>query len=70
MIQKVLSHMGGVGVYGLISLLLFFAVFIGVLAWVLGLKPSYLKSMRQLPLEEDSAAEERVESLNQGTRHE
>jgi hypothetical protein len=70
MIQKVLSHMGGVGVYGLISLGLFLAVFIGVLIWAFGLKPSYLKSMQELPLEDDSDVAGRVETFNQDARHE
>ena len=56
MIENVLSRMGGVGMYGVISILLFFAVFIGVLVWMIGLKKSYLEEMSELPL--DSAAEQ------------
>jgi hypothetical protein len=51
MIENVLSRMGGVAMYGVISICLFFAVFIGVLIWMMGLKKSYLEEMRELPLE-------------------
>jgi hypothetical protein len=43
--------MGGVDMYGIISICLFFAVFIGVLVWMIGLKKSYLQEMGELPLD-------------------
>ena len=42
--------------YGVISICLFFAVFVGVLVWTLCLKKPYLNAMRELPLEDDSGA--------------
>ena len=48
--------MGGVGVYGIISICLFFAVFVGVLLWTLRLKKPYLNAMRELPLEGSPAS--------------
>jgi hypothetical protein len=57
MIENVLNRIGGVGVYGVISICLFFAVFAGVLVWTLCLKKPYLKAMRELPLEDPAAPE-------------
>jgi hypothetical protein len=57
MIENVLSRIGGVGMYGVISILLFFAVFLGVLVWMVGLKQSYLEEMRELPLDGASGPE-------------
>jgi hypothetical protein len=57
MIQNVLSKMDGVSVYGVISICLFFAVFVGVLVWIIGLKKSYLEAMRELPLDGPAAPE-------------
>ena len=57
MIQNVLSGIGGVGIYGVISICLFFAVFVGVLVWVIGLKKPYLDAMRELPLDGAAAPE-------------
>jgi hypothetical protein len=57
MIENVLSRMGGVGMYGVISILLFFAVFIGVLVWMIGLKKSYLEEMSELPLDRAAGPE-------------
>ena len=51
MVENVLSRIGGVGMYGVISILLFFGVFIGVLVWMISLKKSYLEEMRELPLD-------------------
>ena len=57
MIENVLNKMGGLGMYGVISICLFFAVFAGVLVWTLCLKKPYLKAMRELPLDDSSAPE-------------
>ncbi len=54
MIQNVLRDIGGVGIYGVISITIFFLFFIGVLVWVLRLKRPYLGSMETLPLEKES----------------
>jgi hypothetical protein len=56
-VENVLNSIGGVGVFGIISICLFFAVFVGVLLWTLCLKKPYLKAMRELPLEDPSAPE-------------
>lgn len=50
MIKNVLSDIGGVGLYGVISISLFFAVFIGMLIWVFCMKKSFAQSMSALPL--------------------
>jgi cbb3-type cytochrome oxidase subunit 3 len=55
MIQKVLSSIGGVGNYGVIAVVLFVVVFLGVLVWAFGLRRSYLDRMSHLPLESDHA---------------
>jgi hypothetical protein len=60
MIQNVLTHIGGIGGYGVVSLCLFIALFLGVVIWMLRLKQSYLDSMRTLPLEDDAVADPEV----------
>jgi hypothetical protein len=54
MIENVLNGIGGVGMYGVISITLFFAVFVGVLLWTISLKRPYLNAMRELPLDGSS----------------
>ena len=61
MIQNVMHSIGGTSVYGVISICLFFAVFAGVLVWTLCLKPPYLNSMRELPLDGEPTAESELE---------
>jgi hypothetical protein len=56
MIENVTHSMGGISWYGVISVCLFVAVFAGVLIWTVSLKKPYLNSMRELPLEDESAA--------------
>ena len=53
MIKNVLTHIGGVENFGIISISLFFAVFIGMLVWTFGRKRAYLDAMSTLPLERD-----------------
>jgi hypothetical protein len=44
--------MGGIGIYGVISVCLFFSVFAGTLLWAFQLKKPFLNAMGSLPLEE------------------
>ena len=60
MVENVLSKMGGVSMYGVISICLFFVVFIAVLVWMIGLKKSYLEEMRELPLEDAAGPESKT----------
>ena len=53
MIRSVLEQIGGVGVYGIISMLLFMGVFTGVLLWILRLRPAHIDEMKNLPLTND-----------------
>ena len=55
MIQDVLRNIGGIGIYGVVSVCLFFLVFGGVLLWAATLKKSYLNSMSSLPLSAETS---------------
>jgi cytochrome c oxidase cbb3-type subunit 4 len=55
MIQNVLRDIGGIGIYGVISVCLFFTVFGGALLWACTQRKSFLKRMSNLPLEEDNS---------------
>ena len=71
MIENVMHSIGGTSAYGVISICLFFAVFAAVLVWTLGLKKPYLKSMRELPLEDEPATELGLKpTSNPGDHHE
>jgi cytochrome c oxidase cbb3-type subunit IV len=61
MFKNVVSEIGGVGVYGVVSICLFFAVFIGVIAWAMLLKKPFLKTMSDLPLQDGSTTSETKE---------
>jgi hypothetical protein len=65
MIKNVLSEIGGVGLYGVISISLFFTVFIGMLIWVCLMKKSFAQSMSALPLHDGE-----IKSNRKGTSHE
>jgi len=54
MIRNVLSHLGGIGLYGVVSVCLFFGVFsVAVLVALLARRP-FLTRMSALPLAEDT----------------
>lgn len=58
MIQDVLSDWGGIGIYGIISVGLFFIVFSAALLWAFRIKKSYLNSMEVLPLNDESISKQ------------
>ena len=54
MIQNVLRDVGGIGIYGVVSICLFFLVFSGALVWALAQRKSLMASMSRLPLRDDA----------------
>lgn len=54
MIKNVLQQIGGLGIYALTSLLLFFTVFTGALIWTFLQRQSVCVKMESLPLEEEN----------------
>jgi hypothetical protein len=53
MIKNVLQEVGGLGVYALISMLLFFTVFTGAIVFTFVQRPSLCRKMESLPLEDE-----------------
>ena len=56
MLKNVLTSIGGVENYGIISIFIFFSFFLGVLVWAFSRRKDYLRSMSTLPLEGDDRA--------------
>jgi hypothetical protein len=54
MIQNVIRDMGGIAAYGVISILLFFAVFTGAALYAFFQSRTFCDHMRTLPLEDGS----------------
>ena len=55
MVHNVIQEIGGVGLYGVISILLFTFVFSGALLLAIAMKKSEAERLSTLPLEEDRA---------------
>ena len=56
MFQNALKEVGGIGIFGTISICLFFLVFGGAFIWALLQKKSFLNAMSALPLHDDGAS--------------
>ncbi|MDB6027906.1 MAG: hypothetical protein JWM68_4129 [Verrucomicrobiales bacterium] len=54
MIQNVLRALGGIETYGIISVCLFFAVFVVALLFAVTRKKPFCKTMSALPLDDDN----------------
>lgn len=54
MIKNVAHDLGGIGIYGILSILMFFAFFTGMIVWALCARKSYVDKMQALPLEDGS----------------
>jgi hypothetical protein len=52
MIKNVLTHIGGIGIYGVISICLFFTVFTGALLRALLVRQSVVDHLSALPLDD------------------
>jgi hypothetical protein len=50
MIKNVLTHTGGIALYGIVSICLFFAVFAAAVVWTLAQRASHVRRMGELPL--------------------
>jgi len=64
MIKSILTHIGGIENYGIISMCLFVFVFVGMLIWVFTMKKSHLEHMAATPLQPDT------QELNSDKTHE
>ena len=53
MIKNILQDVGGIGLYGITSLCLFFAVFTAALIWTFIQKSAFCSRMSALPLENE-----------------
>lgn len=53
MIKNILQDIGGIGIYGIISLCLFFSVFLGALIWTFIQRAAFCARMSALPLEDE-----------------
>ncbi len=51
MIKNVLCNIDGIGLYGVISICIFFGFFTGMLLWAFLQKKTHLKKMSALPLD-------------------
>lgn len=54
--EKIISSMNGVAWYGIISICIFVAFFVGMLIWAFSKKENYLMKMGSLPLESGETA--------------
>ncbi len=51
MLEEILSKVPSVEIYPIISFILFFAFFIGILIWTFRVDKNYTKRMKELPLD-------------------
>jgi hypothetical protein len=71
MIQNVIRDMGGIAAYGIISICLFFAVFIGAAIYAFVQRKPFCEHMRALPLEDGSRSADAPPVLHaKGASHE
>jgi len=65
MMQNVLRAIGGIENYGIISVCLFFSVFVTALVLALMKNKSFCKHMSSLPLEDENSAPVRSEAAHE-----
>ena len=65
MFSQNLSSIDGVSIFPIISLVLFFVIFSGVLYWVLKKDKSYMENLASMPLQDNKEIEFNEESKNE-----
>jgi hypothetical protein len=66
MIKNVVENLARVDTYGIISVVLFFSFFTGMLVWAFRLKKNYLDTMGGLPLDGgETAPDKSLSTRNQ-----
>ena len=65
MFSQNLSSIDGVSIFPIISLVLFFVIFSGVLCWVLEKGRSYMENLASMPLQDNKEIEFNEESKNE-----
>jgi cytochrome c oxidase cbb3-type subunit IV len=49
--KEILQRIDGIGVYGVVSICIFFGFFTGMIVWAFAQKKNYLNKMSALPLD-------------------
>ncbi|MBT3252215.1 MAG: CcoQ/FixQ family Cbb3-type cytochrome c oxidase assembly chaperone [Candidatus Marinimicrobia bacterium] len=57
MIRHIFSPESGVGVFPIISLIIFLLIFAGVMYWVVTMKKPFIEKMSSLPLDSDNISQ-------------
>jgi len=65
MFSQNLSSIDGVSIFPIISLVLFFVIFSGILFWTLKKDKSYMEKLANIPLQENNDIELIEESKNE-----
>jgi cbb3-type cytochrome oxidase subunit 3 len=51
MFKQIFESMSDIGIFGLISMILFFLIFLGVIYWTIRADKKYLEKMENMPLD-------------------
>jgi cytochrome c oxidase cbb3-type subunit 3 len=60
-----LGTIDGVSIFPIIGLILFFALFVGIIIWALKIDKKYIKEMENIPLEDDNEEKTNTENQNE-----
>ena len=51
MFKQIFESMSDIGVFGLVAMILFFLIFLGIVYWTIRADKKYLKKMENMPLD-------------------
>ncbi|AKQ44955.1 hypothetical protein TH63_03830 [Rufibacter radiotolerans] len=54
MYKEILQSIDGIAIYPIISFLIFFIFFLGLIAYVVLVKKEYIQSMKEMPLQNEN----------------
>jgi len=65
-VRSSLENIAGLDAFGIISFLIFFVFFLGVVVWVIKMKASKIDEYSRLPLQDDEEPSSGNDNLNSG----
>ena len=62
MVRNVVETIEGIGIWGVISLMIFFLCFVGITIWAIKVDKRHIRHMKNLPLDDDTGQDKNDEN--------
>ena len=65
MYKQILESIDGIGIYPIVTLIMFFVFFIVMILWLFNMDKTYLKNMAKMPLDQNEVSKKFKGNMNE-----